>query len=132
MWFITGAGNKILGKRNQGSSSKMSMLGVNNLPPRKQKKQEIKLYFQEHYQTKVKPLVDAEVNKYTKSKGTPPDKAQKLKLLKKMMKEVFDSEDQTVKDNIALKALNQPSPYPPQQLDGKIVCTPKQFLRYSI
>ena len=72
------------------------------------------------------------MNKYTESEGTPPDKAQKLKLLKQMTKEVFDSEDQTVKDNIALKALNQPSPYPPQQPDGKIARTPKQFLRYSI
>lgn len=110
----------------------MSILGVNNLPPRKQKKQEIKLYFQEHYQTKVKPLDNAEVNKHTESEGIPPDKAQKLKLLKMLMKEVFNSEDQTVKDNIALKALNQPSPYPPQQLDSEIACTPKQFLRYFI
>lgn len=53
----------------------MSILGVNNLPPRKRKKQEIKLYFQEHYQTKVKPLVNAEVNKHTESEGIPPDKA---------------------------------------------------------
>ena len=110
----------------------MSILCVDNLPPRKRKKQEIELYFQEHYQTKVKPPVDAEVNKHTESEGIPLDKVQKLKLLKMLTKEVFDSEDQTVKDNIALKALNQPSPYPPQQLDGKIACTPKQFLRYFI
>lgn len=117
-WFVTGAGNKSLGKHSQGSSTKSSLLSTNNPLPRKWKKQEIEIYLQEHYQTKVKPLIDSESSRHIESEGMPLAKRAKLKLLKTLTKEAFDLEEQEIKDNITMKALNQPNPYPPKELEG--------------
>ena len=80
-WFVTGAGSKALGKCTWISKNACP-IGIGQLPPRKMKKQEIEIYLQDHYQTQVKPLVDAETNRQIKIEGKPWDKASKLKLLK--------------------------------------------------
>ena len=128
-WFVTGAGSKALGKCTWMSKNACP-IGIGQLPPRKRKKQEIEIYLQDHYQTWVKPLVDAETDRQIKIEGKPLDKGSKLKLLKTVMKEVFESEDQATRDVISQKALTQPSPYPKEELKGKVVCTPENLLRY--
>lgn len=130
-WFITGAGNKTLGKRTRVATASVFIAG--KLPAKRRKKQELEIYQEEHYQSRVKPLVDAEAERLRGDTGAPLDRASKLKLVKAVTKETFDKETQDVKNVIALKALNQPSPYTPQESeDGPVTRTPEQLLRYVI
>lgn len=105
---MTGSGNKSLGKRARSSGGKSSIFNMESSQPKKRRKQEIEIYSKEHYETKVKPLVDAEAQKYLDSEGVPLAKGPKLKLLREMTQDVFKSEEQCVKDDITLKAHNRP------------------------
>ena len=45
---------------------------------------------------------------------------------------VYQNEDHAIKEAITLKALTQPSPYPPQDFDSEVAHMPEQLLRYFV